>query len=197
VKTGDLILAGNIGSTKVHIVRLRDQPYPDETESPSGGSGRSGLWDGSSLCRTRNRYYWHAITGGMVEDKEQCRACFSRWRAMDRPPVPGLSDGGMKPIERQPPTAWREVPATGLLKDSKPKDDDSDNKRPVHELRRWVRGARYVRLVEVLGDSTYKYGVHTGIVGDEEKTDSWTTRSTEAACLQRAWEIMAAGGGSF
>ena len=197
MKTGDLILAGNIGSTKVHIVRLRNQPYPEETESPSGGPGRSRLWDASSLCRTRNRYYWQVFTG-TVEDGEQCRACFSRWRAMDRPPVPGLSEKpGTKPAERQPPTAWREVPATGLLKDSKPRDDDSDSKRPVRELRRWVRGARYVRLVEVLGDSNYKFGVHTGIVGDDEKTDNWTTRSTEAECLQRAWEIMAAGGASF
>jgi hypothetical protein len=116
---------------------------------------------------------------------------------MDRPSVIGLLDKvDATPAERPLPTAWREVPSVGLAKDSKP-DEDNESDRAVQELRRWVRGGRYVRLVKVLGDSAYGYGVHTGTVGKDEETDRWTTRASEAECLQRAWEIMAAGGDPF
>lgn len=60
------------------------------------------------------------------------------------------------------------------------------------EVRRWVRGAKYVRVVQH-HEGNYPYGVYYGWIG-VPKTDQHNVSSSIDVCLVEALKVMAAGG---
>jgi len=202
LQRGDLVLASNHGSEKLHLVHLKYAKPLDE------GGVNPGLWSARALCSIDPRYYYRPrIEEGNTEESHKCRRCFQRWRAMGRPDVKGMGLGEKTvatPDNLWLPFAWEEVTPVGHpldIPEDRPLPEGAeaeeggaiDYTRPEHrtEVRRWVRGTRYVRIVKLHDED--RYGVFYGDV-DEPKTDRWTYKHHLEGCLKKAVEVMALGG---
>lgn len=179
-----LAVATQLGSHKLHIVTLEKRPYPDE-------EARLDLWAAESLCKSNARYYWRPTHPDNVEERTKCVQCFMRWRRRGQPAVQGLTiepakDGNL-------PTGWREVEPAGHPRDAGVEDDDEHP--PRKELRRWVRGHRYVRITKTITEKPEdsRCWVHVGWVG-QDKTDDKNRGGGLDYALKVARKTMALGG---
>lgn len=192
LKPGEMVQATCLGNSKTHIVVLRHKPAPEEKKSLEA-------WYANPLCETQDRWLWTPRMGKALIGRETCKPCDQRHRGLGSPPLRGAitaavqdSDGLVLPL------AWKEVPAEGHPDDG-PATDDNPGRR---ELKRWQRGLRYVRLVEVLWKddeeeterkNRYSHALRTGWA-KEPKTDEEQSRWNYQGCLKTAREIMLLGG---
>lgn len=189
LKIGDLVAVHNLRASYVHILRIR---YFDERKKRAYHNV-----GGQALCGAleRNGYWSHPEE--TPDRYNLCPPCIRVWRKLGKPKVRGMGTestiGGF-----QPPTAWRETRPTGVPGDDTPPSHKHTNREEgttLKELRRWVRGSRYVRLCALQGHPTHKFEIRHGYSKDQKRTDSssWMT-STEGAALDKAHIVMALGG---
>lgn len=193
LKIGQLVWARNSGNrTSIHIERI----------VRFDGGVRSRIL-GNSLCGSVKEWSRRYVSGA-IEDPDQygealCRRCLTRFRSLGEPTVRGYNEK-MEDFTDPLPTAWHEVPAISIRQDQDVyaanwSSDPNEPKRK--EIRRWVRGQRYVRLCELIPEEgssgVWKYAIHYGWLGQDR--DQWTTMSNDVnRCLRRAWNIMRFGG---
>lgn len=196
LKVGQLVWASNHGNReKIHIERI---------VRFDGGAKSRVL--GDALCGSvkawRRRYVSRAIDDAeRYGDDGLCHRCLTRFRSMGEPSVRGYNEK-TEDFTDPLPTAWREVPPVGIRRDQDTYETHwrSDPKEPMRkEIRRWVRGQRYVRLCELVPEegssqsTVWKYAVHYGWTGEDR--DHWSTKSNDMnQCLRRAWNVMRFGG---
>lgn len=188
LKARDLVTAWQHGSERLHIISLRHRPYPNDSKK------RAAVWDGHPLCDAAARYYW---TPEAEKDNDQrCRRCFQRWRAMGSPALANPPPTPPPSPESTLPWGWREVAPVGITKDMEPPDGTVKRR----EIRRWVRGDRYVRICEAVFDKetpderkTTHY-LHVGWL-DKPGSDRWKVgRSALAPTIAVARTYMLLGG---
>ena len=182
----DLATGTHAGTSKLHVVTLWGQPYPRDTS-------RNALWDATPLCHAHSRYYWRLRAE--TDDDERCVRCFQRWRAMGQPRLVNAPPPTPRVAEITLPWGWREVEPEGLEQDMHPSDDTVKRK----EVRRWVRGDRYVRICAAIfekeppDERKVDHYLHTGWLG-APGTDRWHRGGSLAALVQIARTYMLLGG---
>lgn len=207
LERGDLVLATGVRTSKLHLVIIHESKNENK-----GAISDDGLayWTGTALCgNDGNRYFWspRLATDVSPNDKSsRCHRCWQRWRALGRSEVVGWSPEDVPDseiLEYPPPTAWEEVPAQkhprDVGPDGKPEDvlDKAGEPAGIRrtELRRWRRGPRIVRIVE-LHDKEAR-ATHAVLVHriDEPGLKENTRRyGTLAECREHAHRVMAIGG---
>ena len=195
LKVGQLVWASNHGNrSKIHIERV----------VRFDGGAKSRIL-GDALCGAvkawRRRYVSWAIEDPDHYGESICERCLTRFRSMGEPTVRGYNEK-TEDFDDPLPTAWREVPPTGIRQDQDTfaASWSTDPKEPKRkEIRRWVRGERYVRLCELIPDeenpesAKWKFAVHYGWSGEDR--DRCVTKSNSMNyCLRKAWSIMRFGG---
>ena len=188
-KARDLATGRHYGSGKLHIISLRYRPYPEKTDQ----NKRADLWDASPLCGAYARYYWH--TRAEKSDDDRCTRCFQRWRALGQPRLVNAPEPTPTPTDITLPWGWREVDPEGLEKDLNPAGDSVKRR----EVRRWVRGDRYVRICESVfekeppDERKTTHWLHTGWIGSPS-SDKWRFGSDLPSLIHTARTYMMLGG---
>lgn len=220
LKAGDLALVTNITSAKIHIGELRRSKVEDEARrgikplTLDQLHAWSGLWNAVPLCgasggRGRSTYYWEPTRawGAEADLGEQCKACFSKWRAQGSPTVKGWTDRkgtGDWPL----PFGWRELQAEvhpwdvspGVPLGSVRNTAGEIVGEPRQELHRWQRGKRIVRIVQFYEAVEEPHKIAAGTYGVRHHHKDWPLKeegwiaSTLPNAIERAWRLMALGG---
>lgn len=196
---GDLVAATVRSSTKLHLVRVVRRVTADMVRVEPDPEHLARLFDCRPLCEVRPRYWWKPTDqheSWAAEDK--CRWCFSRWRSGGRPAIKGWAKTEAPVVSAYTlPWGWHEVSPTGHPLDlpidaPDPDPDDKKAGEKRSEVRRWLRGERYVRITQHLVDK--RFCVHYGALDDGAKDEHWELKSGWDAVLLRAITVMALGG---
>lgn len=183
-------------------------PHKDPTKLPADDRDLfARVWSADALCGVENqkvtfgnrqRFYWR-IASDRPRKESICKGCLAAWRRADKPAVRGWSDE-VETSEPRLPFAWREVPATKHPRDVGEKGDPASVLDRAGEavgvrrteVRRWVRGDRYVRVAQ-LHDEDGMFGVLYGF-SDEPDGERQDFASSQSRALAKAHELMALGG---
>lgn len=220
LKAGDLAILTNLTSAKLHIGELRRNKVADEAIrgvkplTLDQLHAWSGLWNATPLCnasgsRGNSTYYWEPqrAWGAEADIGEQCKACWSKWRAQGSPTVRGWTDrkeAGDWPL----PFGWKQLLAIGHPWDVEPGmslDTVRDNKseivgEPRQELHRWQRGVRVVRIVQYYEAVEEPAKIAAGTYGVRHHHIQWPLKEsggiagTLPLAIEKAWRLMALGG---
>lgn len=211
LKKGDLVLASNHGSGKVHLIHLvaskheLEKDTPEYQESEYRQDPGLTLWSGSALCGLSRRYYSRPVTDP-GNGSWRCNTCFARWRAQGQPAVLGWTQAfnmGEVPVGDWPlPFGWQEADAyikhpLDVGPDGDPASilDGEGKAQGVRrtELRRWQRGDLVVRVAQYHGEEGRGHAAlyHDAREPLKEEVDKFGSLNE---CLQLAWTLMAKGG---
>jgi len=223
LQTGDLVLCyiANQRGDRPHLITLEERKLtakkneakllhkkfkPDIEED----STLLTYWIGTGLCgadgRTGrgSRYYSRPAKDNLTTESGVCAKCRSRWNALGKPVVKGWTDVPKSelPSPAWLPFGWKEVPPVGHPWDVPEGGDPATvldkegHARGVlrTEVKRWVRGARYVRIVKHHDpERKMPYGLCDGWLKEPLQEETSTNGSAEVV-VRDAVEIMAAGG---
>lgn len=187
LKKDALVLAATYSSRHLHVVHFREWRESKHSQT---------MFRGTALCLTGGKYYWELTDDHGGERKPSfCRRCMQRWRSNGSHAVAGMSNDYDPGNHPRPAFGWKETEPVGHPRDvgrepDSPKDKMARDEYARRETRRWVRGTRYVRLVEFEnGDLTH--GVFCGYTGG---SDSYEYAAALGPCLKKITIIMAGGG---
>lgn len=203
IKAGDLVTAHAYGSSKLHILRAAGHRGPGEGRREVPLETRLEHWKGRGICGYDPGYFWKPVQD--AGHRERCPRCFAKWRTLGRPPVKGWHDAEQLLVSALPlPYGWREVSTCRHQLDLREADPDPDPEKNEDEVGakrlevwRFVRGTRYVRVVQYLSpDAAYPYGCFAGEL-ERPDTDGYLLRGNLEACLRAAVHAAALGGQSL
>jgi hypothetical protein len=201
LKPDDLVAATVQSSDKLHLVRIVRPVTRGMVRGNPSDKALSQLFDARVLCELRPRFWWRPtdqMEAWQAENK--CRWCWSKWRAVGRPAIKGWAkaEAALESNVRLP-WGWHEVTPSShpldLDADAPDPDPDEDERKVGSkrvEVKRWLRGMRYVRLTQDLKDK--RFCVRYGDVNDEQQEEGWTFKGGWDAALLRAVTVMALGG---
>lgn len=198
---GNLVAAVVLSSSKLHLVRIVRRVTADMCVGNPDAKKLSQMFDAKPLCEVRPRYWWTPVDqleSWKADDK--CRWCFAKWRADGRPTITGWASAEAPVVSSvRLPWGWHEVtvqghpldlPADGP--DPDPDEDEKDVGSKRVEIRRWIRGHRYVRITQDLKDQ--RFCVRTGMHDDASKAETWIVKGGWETALLRSVTLMALGG---
>lgn len=210
LKSGDLVIAHNYGSQKVHLMHLIKSKHELEKndreyrENPNKRDTALTMWTGNALCSLSRSYYSKPSQDpGHVSDR--CARCWGRWRKLGSPAIKGYEPGASADVrvEWPLPFGWREMPPAGHPYDVGESGDPAsvvDKTGAIRgvqrtERRRWQRGNLVVRVAQYHGEGARGHGVLNHDVKKPLAEDgNGISYGPVEHCLRRAWEIMAKGG---
>lgn len=189
-------------SGKVHVAHLHQRRKLGQGTREVDEETRMRHWRARGLCGFNPAYFWRPLELKDPTQYDVCTRCMQRWRAEDRPTIQGWDlNEDVVESDLALPFAWVEVkPLTHPYDKPKPNQPSvkanyskkDEEEVTLTEVRRWVRGTRYVRLVKVEGGE-YPYGTRYGITDDIE-SDDWAYRGPPEYCINGAIRLMALGG---
>lgn len=198
----DLVAATTFSSGKLHLIRIARRVTADMCRGEPLQEALDQMFDGRVLCTLRSRYWWRPtdqLEAWQAERK--CWHCFAAWRrAGYQPPIKGWAKAEA-PVESgvRLPWGWREVTPQGhpldLPADAPEPDKDEDEKKVGSkrvEVKRWLRGTRYVRVTKSLTDG--RFAVRAGAVDDKPYEESRLVQGGWDGVLLAAVTTMALGG---
>lgn len=102
-------------------------------------------------------------------------------------------------MARKLPMGWVETTPIGIELDAGTPEDEwkstANPRKPRTEIRRWIRGARYVRICEITDEKEEnRFAVHNGIRSRPKKDDDNAHYADESDAEQYAMTLMARGG---
>lgn len=170
---------------------------------------RKYMWIARALCGVTgehayygnySRYFWTPIESPNLVNA--CKGCIKQWRKNGEPTIAGY-DQTASVEERWPfelPFGWHEVPVAGHPWDVPPDGDINLVKdkvgdvvgQPRTEVKRWMRGARIVRLVHHYQDDVYSS--RTDVIGGSPSDEDWHSQGALADIRQSCHTLMARGG---
>ena len=96
------------------------------------------------------------------------------------------------------PMGWKKAEPTGIGSDiGTPEEKWKDVAHPRHprqEIRRWVRGNRYVRVCLEETEEGERFALHYGWLDDEDQDDFHMTNTELNPLIRDAMQLMAKGG---
>lgn len=213
LKPGDLAVGAisNQRGDKPHLLVLERSKRQEKERSKSKDEPEAdwdAMWTARALCGAAGNagnYRWYARPHRSTEpERGVCSRCLSKWKTRGKPVVRGWTDTPFSLLPRPAwlPFGWREAEPAGhpwdVPEGGDPElvvDDKGDVKGQQRvEVRRWVRGERYVRIVRYHGDEIKQpYGVYDGWSAYPLGESHETSGSAERA-VTRAVEQMASGG---
>lgn len=207
IKPGDIIAARVQTSTKLHLIKVV-RPVVGKMLRSGRDEDARGLLDGRVLCLLNPRYFWRPVEDlEQTPPSERCPHCFRTWRSQGRPAIKGwkrpeevAADGDVRLS-----FGWQKVSPGGHpldlpteALDPDPEEDENKVGAKRVEVRRWQRGARYVRIVRYLVDTERRkagsFGLRYGALEDEEDAERWWLIGSWSKVLPAAVTLMALGG---
>ncbi len=202
LKEGDLVAATVLSSKKLHLVTVVRHVTQDMVKGQSSPEHLLNLVDARVLCSARPRYYWRptdALESWASEDR--CWHCFAEHRRRGyQPAIKGWAKAEAE-VEAKVrlPWGWQEVTPSGhpldLPADAPDPDPDEDEAKvgaKRQEVSRWLRGTRYVRIVQNAKDKRFE--VRYADLGDKPHEESWAFKGGWDHALLRAVAVMSLGG---
>lgn len=197
----DLVAATTASSGRLHLVRIVRPVTADMCRGEPSKEALSQMFDARVLCELRPRFWWRPTDQMEAWQAEnRCRWCFSRWREAGRPTIKGWARAEA-PVESsiQLPWGWHEVTPQGHPLDlpaGSPDPDPDEDERKVGarrvEVKRWLRGNRYVRITQSLDDQ--RFCARFGDVSDKPDDEGWWLKGGWDSVLPCAVTLMALGG---
>ena len=202
---GDITLATNHKSSKVHLVKLSHSKKDDcaDNRDPKKRYDKLDLWSARGLCGFSPRYYFEPWPASVIGIKDKCEKCWAAWRGEKQPPVKGWTLSVEDVVTEYPlPYGWREVPAVGhpwdLPKGANISTTKDNTGRIVGvcrtELRRWERGGLIVRIVRVHDNADTVCQVRRHWASSPLSEHSTLDNGSIVECRREAHKCMATGG---
>lgn len=198
---GDLVPATVTSSSKLHLIHVVRRVTPDMCKGEPSPAALAQMFEGQPVCEVRPRYWWRPQSNlDSYADGDRCRYCFQRWRSAGRPAIKGWAKPE-KPVQSSVrlPWGWTEVEASSHpldLPDDAPEPDPDEEEEKVgakrKEVSRWLRGNRYVRIVQYSKDK--RFCVRYGALDAKPTEETWAIKGSWEAALVRAVTTMALGG---
>lgn len=201
LRADDLVAATTASSGRLHLIRIVRPVTADMCRGEPSNEALSQMFDGRVLCELRSRFWWRPTDQHEAwQTENKCRFCYSKWRAQGRPTIKGWA----KPEQAvasavRLPWGWHEVTPSGhpldLPETSEAPDPDEDEQKVGArriEVRRWIRGNRYVRITRDLTDQ--RHCVRYGALDDKPDEELWRAKGSSESMLLCAVVLMATGG---
>jgi hypothetical protein len=198
---GDLVAATNASSAKLHLIHIVRPVTAAMCKGEPSGEALGQMFDGRVLCSARPRFWWRPTDQHEHWKAEnKCWHCFAAWRREGYPKIKGWAKVEVPVVsDVRLPWGWHEVTLVGhpldLAADAPDPDPDENEKKAGSkriEVKRWVRGPRYVRITQDLTDK--RFCLRHGMQDDAADDEGWWVKGGWEMVLLRAITMMACGG---